>query len=228
MHRYSNVTSTIASLSLPLLIGFALVARPCSATAQTSDNVIYLNQAWSQDDREWFYNFSQGSAVLSYDIFMNLEVAGGQDLFRSNANLARYGMIPTSANKYNPDGLPIGISKTVVATPVKGWPVGDYVGLTCAACHEGQLDYKGKRVRIEGGVSHTFDFQMLARALDDALQATLADPAKFDRLAARLKASGADAKDNLRKRFESEAARTHEYVRTSVSPYPWGPGRIDA
>jgi hypothetical protein len=100
--------------------------------------------------------------------------------------------------------------------------------LTCAACHEGQLDYKGKHVRIEGGISHTFDFQMLARALDDALQATLAEAPKFDRLAARLKASGADAKDNLRKRLESEAARTHEYVRTTVTPYPWGPGRIDA
>src|SRR6516164_5112635 len=129
------------------------------AGAQTSDNVVYLNQAWSQEDREWYYNFSQGSPLLSYDIFLNLEAAGGQDLFRSDANSARYGLIPQPATSDNPDGLPIGISKTVVATPVRGWPAGDYMGTTCAACHEGQLDYKGKHVRIEGGVSNTLDYQ---------------------------------------------------------------------
>ena len=39
---------------------------PTSAAAQTASDqsVIYLNQAWSQDDREWYYSFSQGSAVL--------------------------------------------------------------------------------------------------------------------------------------------------------------------
>jgi hypothetical protein len=37
--------------------------------------VILLNQVWSQDDREWSYHFSQGSTVISYDIFPNLLVA---------------------------------------------------------------------------------------------------------------------------------------------------------
>ena len=93
-----------------------------SAGAQTSDNIIYLNQAWSQEDREWYYHFSQGSAVLAYDIYLNLEVAGSQDLFRSDANSVRYGLIPDPANWNNPDGLPIGFSKATVATPIKGRP----------------------------------------------------------------------------------------------------------
>ena len=132
-------------------------------------------------------------------------------------------------NRYNPDGLPIGISKTAVATPIKGWPAGDYAGVTCAACHEGQLNYKGKRIRIHGGNSQTIDLQALARGLDDALQATLTDAAKFNRLAARLRASSPDAKDKLRKRIESESVRVHEYAtRTAVSPHLWGPGRLDA
>jgi mono/diheme cytochrome c family protein len=228
-NRVSGTVGLLAALMLLSSVGGVLIPIPAAAQTSSDQSVIYLNQAWSRDDREWFYNFSQGSAVLSYDIFLNLEIAGGQDLFRSDGNLARYGLIPTTANQYNPDALPIGISKTVIATAVKGWPVGDYVGLTCAACHEGQLDYKGKHVRIEGGISHTFDFQMLSRGLDDALQATLTDAAKFDRFAARLKASSADAKNNLRRRIEGEAVRVHEYAtRTSLSPYPWGPGRIDA
>jgi hypothetical protein len=178
------------------------------------------------DDREWYYHFSQGSAVLSYDIYLNLEVAGSQDLLRSGAN---YGLLPEPANLFNPDGLPIGISKTTVATPIKGWPAGDYAGVTCAACHEGELTYKGKRIRIQGGNSRTVDLQGLARGLDDALQATLTDAAKFNRLAARLGPSSADAQDKLRKRVESEAVRVHEYgTRTTVTPHPWGPGRMDA
>src|SRR5579875_3830059 len=127
MYRYSS-TSILTLLSG--LFGFALPlvflqpARPQS----TSNNTIYLNQAWSQDDREWYYHFSQGSAVLSYDIFMNMEVADTQNLFRSNANLMRYGMIPEAANSMNPDALPIGLAKATVAKPIKGWPAGDYVG----------------------------------------------------------------------------------------------------
>jgi hypothetical protein len=138
-------------------------------------------------------------------------------------------LILQATNSNNPDGLPIGLSKTVVATPIKGWPAGDYVGVTCAACHEGQLKYKGKLIRIQGGVSNTVDLQGLVRGLDDALRGTLTDAAKFDRFAARLGASSPDAKDKLRQRTESETIRVHEYAtRTSVTPHPWGPERMDA
>ena len=216
-------------LSLGSLFVLSAV-MPTSAQQTTDQSVIYLNQAWSQDDREWYYNFSQGSAIISYDVYLNLEVAGSQELLRSQAHSERVGLIPQAANpRSNPDGLPIGISKTTVATLVKGWPAGEYAGLTCAACHEGQLTYKGKRIRIEGGVSDGVDLQQLIRTLDDALQATLTDAAKFDRLATRLGASSADAKANLRKRMEPDAARVHQYAtRTSVTASPWGPGRMDA
>ena len=93
----SNRLAAVALISVT-----AAGQLPQRAMAQaTSKPVIYLNQAWSQDDRDWYYHFSQGSAVLSYDIFLNLEVAGGPDLFRSDGNLASYGLIPTSANTYN-------------------------------------------------------------------------------------------------------------------------------
>ena len=66
-------------------------------------------------------------------------------------------------------------------------------------------------------------------ALDDALQATLIDTAKFDRLAMRTGATSADAKSELRKRCEIDAARVREYrTRTMPTPVTWGPGRLDA
>ena len=51
---------------------------------------------------------------MPYDIFLSLEAAGSQELFRSDANSERYGLTPDPANpQWNPDGLPIGLGKTV-------------------------------------------------------------------------------------------------------------------
>lgn len=192
--------------------------------------VIYLDQAWSQDDREWYYNFSQGATVLSYDIFLNLEVADGQELFRSDANSERYGLIPQPRTAANPDGLPIGISKTVISQPKwKGAATGEFAGVTCAMCHNSELRYQGKRVRIDGANNNVLDFQAYIRSLDAALQATVKDTAKFDRLASRLNVTGDEARAALRARFTSQAAVTHSYnTRSAASPYPWGPARLDA
>jgi hypothetical protein len=197
------------------------------AAHAASGPVVVLDQGWSQADRETYYQISQGSAVLAYDIFLNLEVAGSQELFRSDANSDRFGMTTQAANpRTNPDGLPVGISKTVIK---EGRWKGDYAGLTCAACHNGQLNYQGKKVRIDGGVGNTFDMMAYVYAIDAALQATGADAAKFDRLAARIGASTPAAKNELRKRFDSDAARVHQYrTRTLVTPVPWGPARMDA
>ena len=72
----------------------ALSAAVPTQTDATGDNVIYLDQGWSQADRATYYQISQGSAAISYDIFLNLEVADSQDLFRSDANSDRYGLTP--------------------------------------------------------------------------------------------------------------------------------------
>jgi mono/diheme cytochrome c family protein len=219
----------IASSALALLcfLPLELFQLKPAAAQSSNDQVIYIDQGWSMADRETWYQISQGSAVLDYDIFLNLEVAGSQELFRSDANSGLYGLMPQAANpRTNPDALPIGLTKTVVA---QGRWKGEYIGLTCAACHTAQLTYRGKKIRIDGGVANTFDLMAYIFALDDALQATLTDMAKFDRLAARLGASTSDAKIELHNRFASEAERAHEYrTRTLVTPVIWGPARIDA
>lgn len=224
----------IAAISGAVFWGAAILTAPAGAqqpvsVGQPNDPVIYLNQAWSQEDRQWFDHFSQGSAVVSYDIFLNLETAEGVQPFRASLNDPRYGLILDGPSSYNPDGLPVGIGKTTVAQKIKGWPSGDYAAITCAACHTGELTYKGKRVRIQGGNSRAVDLQGLVRGLDDALQATLRDPEKFNRLAARLAGSNPDSASKLRQRVEEEWRRVHVYAtRTSVTAHPWGPGRMDA
>jgi len=214
-----------------LTLGLGAIWLPLikSATAQSPDHqVVYLNQGWSQADREMYYQTPQGSVVLDYNVFLNLEVAGADALFRSDANSERYGLTPQAPNPgTNPDGLPIGLAKSTVAEgPFKGQ---DMVGPTCAFCHNTQLYYKGKVVRIDGGVGNHLDFMAYIYALDSALQDTLNDSAKFDRLAARLGATAADAKGELRKRIVPQAQDIHTYsTRVMVAPYPWGPSRMDA
>src|SRR5215470_861503 len=89
MQRSNSVRLKIASFSLYsslFLVSVSGLLLPGAAMAQaTNEPVIYLDQAWWQDDREWYYHFSQGSAVLSYDIFMNLEAACSQRTARATA-----------------------------------------------------------------------------------------------------------------------------------------------
>ena len=213
-----------------LVLGLALV-QGISAQPATDPSapVIFLDQGWTPAERAWYYQVSQGSAVMSWDLFMNLELAGSQELFRGDANSERFGLITQPADaQNNPEALPIGLSKTIVRR--KGSNVEDVqIGLTCAACHNAQLNYQGKRIRIDGGVANTFDMMGYVTALDDAMQATLADKAKFDRLATKLGAMSAEAKAELGKRFEREAAPIRDYrTRTLATPTSWGPSRIDA
>src|SRR5271163_2624818 len=111
-----NVLWISFSVVLFFVCAWALrMLHPKAVAAQYSndDKVIFLDQGWSPAVREAYYHISQGSAVMPYDIFLNLEVAGGQELFRSDANSERYGLTPDPVDpQSNPDGLPVGLSKT--------------------------------------------------------------------------------------------------------------------
>ncbi|MDM0021408.1 di-heme-cytochrome C peroxidase [Variovorax saccharolyticus] len=233
MQRYMRPlaarTHALKALPCAILLGMALMQNPAAQPAAGAGPVVFLDQGWTAAERAWYYQVSQGSAVMSYDLFLNLELAGSQELFRSDANSDRFGLITQPADpQNNPDALPIGLSKTIVRR--KGSSVDDVqVGLTCAACHNAQLNYQGKRIRIDGGAANTFDMMGYVGALDDAMQATLADKQKFDRLAVRLGAMSAEAKTELGKRVEREAGPIRDYrTRTLATPTVWGPSRIDA
>ena len=219
------------SVAVPFLA--AALALACTGAAATPrsatplpGHTVWLDQAWSEADRRWFYQVSQGSAVLSWDIYANIETANGRDLFRSDANAIRFGLIPQRPDpKSNPDGLPIGVAK---ATIREGRWRGDWVGLTCAACHTSVLHYRDTNVIIDGGGAHTFSSTLMTNELDAALQAHLADAGKFDRLAARIGVDG-ERRADLRRRLESQAAVIHHYTTVSVlTSVVWGPGRSDA
>ena len=116
----------------------------------------YLDQGWDDpEDSLWFYNTTQGSALLPYDFLLVLEQPGLKKIEceRNGEKAAwllcdnivdRFRYLPQKGTFFNPDALPVGFVKE----PYQGK---DYVGFTCAACHTGQVNYKGRALRIDGG-----------------------------------------------------------------------------
>ncbi|WP_431205018.1 di-heme-cytochrome C peroxidase [Bradyrhizobium betae] len=85
--------------------------------------------------------------------------------------MLRFGFIGSAKSKNNEYGLPIGFAYSPYQS-IKGLPRKDTaVGLTCAACHTGQLVFKDKRYIIDGGPAVT-DLGQLTFALRAALAQT--------------------------------------------------------
>ncbi|MCH2038958.1 MAG: di-heme-cytochrome C peroxidase [Rickettsiales bacterium] len=116
----------------------------------------YLSQGWDSAGSLWFYNTTQGSALMPYDFLLALEQSNPKKMvecerdgkkgnwFLCDNNMDRLRYLPQKKTLFNKDALPVGFTKETY----KGK---DYVGFTCAACHTGQVNYKGRALRIDGG-----------------------------------------------------------------------------
>jgi|CZKJ01.1.fsa_nt_gi mono/diheme cytochrome c family protein len=173
-------------------------------------DVQFGKQNWSPEQRAGFYHTAQGTELLPYKWFLALEqpkvkLFGTVPKFSDTAYLARFGFLPDAASPQNPDGLPVGFAKDTVVDPTsKTGETVEVVGLTCAACHTGQVEYQGKGIRIDGG-SATIDLASFQTELGYA--AAFADkiPFRFDRFARAVLGgnASADSKSKLRQEFEA-------------------------
>lgn len=179
---------------------------------------VFLDQGWSEATRAAFYQTTQGSRMLPYSWFLHLEQADTKHPFRRASNMRRMGFLVDEATDANPDRLPVGFARDVNAT------TGDQIGLTCAACHTGELEFAGTRVRIDGGQSFG-DLEQLQNGILDSLNATLADAEKFDRFVDKLGASDPAA---LRVAMETERDWWVGRIQRSAGLTPHGPSRTDA
>ncbi len=183
-----------------------------------ADQIVYLDQNWSAYDSLWFYYTSQGSELLSYDYFINLEQLDGVSLLSDPRNMARFRFIPQRPTQNNPDGLPLGIVRNK-----------NYVGFTCAACHTNQLNYKGTGIRIDGGPTLANLLEFLT-VLEKTIEGTLQDRAKFDRFAHRVLGEfySEDGKSALKADLTETLTEMSIYNRRNFSETQDGFARIDA
>ena len=68
--------------------------RHCSSPGLTA-RPAYLNQGWSDIQRQQFYTTTQGSQLIPLAWFLALERPGSEDLFVSD-HLSRFGFLPNA------------------------------------------------------------------------------------------------------------------------------------
>jgi hypothetical protein len=117
--------------------------------------LIRAEQGWTDDQRLHFHHTPQGTRLVPYDWFMALEQPClslfGCDLLADKTYLARFGFLSSQTDsKLNPDGLPVGFAREEDFYDPDTAETYAVVGLTCAACHTGELHYGKYAVRVDG------------------------------------------------------------------------------
>ncbi len=213
----SQASATLCRTFLALVV-YLLIASIPLARSQDVGAVTYLNQGWTEKQRQQFYTTSQGSQLMPLRWFLSLERPGSEEIFVSDG-LARFGYLPNPKSPENPDALPVGFTEDTNG--------GTWLGLTCAACHTSQIEYGGAQIRIDGGPANADLYAFLAE-LSDSLSATNNDSAKFTRFAQRVGAIDSKHETDLRNELTRFTAYFSTFLKASTPNTPWGPARADA
>src|SRR5262249_30755641 len=108
---------------------------------------------------------------------------------------------------------------------------GDWLGMTCAACHTAQMKFAGKTLQIDGGPTDA-DMWAFISELGAALAETASSDAKFQAFADRLRGLSTTASarpdDLLRKDLQAFSDYFTKFVTSSKSDVVWGRARLDA
>ena len=204
-----------------------LVAREGKAQPCPGPKVEYANQGWSAADRKAFYATGQGSHLMPYAFFKALRRLDVDEPFAAD-RLKRYGYFCNETADLG-DDLPIGFVVDPKANPPS-------IGLTCAACHTGQVEYRKHGathvMRIDGAPAKT-DIQGFVYDLVDASRKSLMQPARFAAFASAAIAAGYPAADAAAVRADFQAwvdkfGDLIDHGLPALSSPSWGPGRLDA
>jgi hypothetical protein len=198
-------------------------------------DVVFLPQNWTEDQRHRYYHTAQGSELLPYAWFLALEQPrfslGGAPPFRNDDYMQGFGFIPDPAYEGNPDGLPVGFTRDDrFVDPYTGQKL-IVLGISCAACHTGEIFYAGKAIRIDAGPS-LIDLQKYTEALGLAITWTYYDPLRFHRFAGRVLGPDHPHADEVRLRqalkYYLDTTFTEFKSTLHLFPTPEGYGRTDA
>ncbi len=198
-----------------------LVLLASASVATGSAAPVFLDQGWSPELRQRFYTTPQGSQLIPYRWFMALESPSSETRFAADG-LARFGYLANPRSAANPDGLPVGFV-------LERYAKKEWLGLTCAACHTGQIEFAGQTLQIDGGPAGADVFRFL-EDLGQAVAATERDPQRFARFAHRVLGQdpGAGAEARLRADLKEFTGSYTTFIKDSTPDHAWGPARADA
>lgn len=210
--------------ALAAAIAFTLSAcNPTLPPEQKVASVVYASPGWDKQARDDYYWRQQGTVMMPVAWFKALEEPEGTTLIADRSTLARFGFLV--------DDVPEG-----------KWPVGftpfqlggvETLGLGCAACHTGQINYKGVGIRIDGG-GGLQNSALFTSTIGKSVMLTAAQDEKFERFARRVLGDkyGAQTKTQLKSALDTAALKalkqgTYEALH-GVYPVEEGFGRLDA
>lgn len=223
-----------------LAVALYYVANPNLPTYQQPSDLHYLDQ-WGEEQRQTYYYTPQGTTVkgLRYDWFSALEMPFGTEKFARLDYLARFGFLTDPKQQpsaVNPGNLPVGFTRHQDSESGE-----HFLDISCAACHTGELRYKGQAVRIDGGAAlHSLASTVptlrgggFGQALGMSMAFTYYNPLKFRRFAQQVLGDQyPQGRDQLREDFKQVLDRLlatafNDWHR-GLYPTEEGFGRTDA
>jgi hypothetical protein len=189
-----------------------------------SEKTVWLEQNWTAEQRQWFHHANQGAWTFFIPSawFMALEQPGigffgKRGLISDTDYLARLGFIPGAAGEHNKAGLPVGFATDYNVTDPLTGKTFDSIGLTCAACHTGQLSYKGTSIRYDGGPG-MINPNKLMEILFRSMLETEFNGRQFNRFAARILGEGNTdtARAELKKEYSRVFTQLIKHVFTAI------------
>jgi hypothetical protein len=190
-----------------------------------SSSVVRLQQGWDDAQEQVYYHTTQGTVIMPASWLAALQSTDGQP-FMGAEHLQRLGFIADDRSPTNPYGWPIGFA----INDAKDTGGVETVGLTCAACHTGEITYGGKTMRVDGGQAH-LDLDAFKKAISDAILATGGTPTRLEAFKQRAVQLGFPAErigPEFDVRYRSVIAGTAERERVTEVGTVAGPGRNDA
>lgn len=187
-----------------VLVASAVALSACKTTDTGQDSQsssmggqVWLEQGWTDTERLQYHYTSQGTATIPmpYEWFVSLEQPLSKDIKKDiqHKTLSEpgylsdtLGFIPgVQDDQLNPKGLPVGFAlqpnfpNEVLERRVNA------LGLTCAACHTGQMEVNGQRIMFDGGAA-TSDLTALTAVVAKTMLETRMLPTRFNRFAKRV------------------------------------------
>ena len=175
------------------MLAMLLILTGCSTTScltnlqpwpDPSGTHINLQQCWDKSDQVRFYTTNQGSQIAPYDLIKHLEMPASTDKFFARANFERWRFLTLEKTDRDQDSdvdqslqdWPLGFAINKISSGKEAWR-GEWLGVTCAACHTTQIEYHAKKLRIDGAPTMANVNQFLWD-LQAALRATYEDGLK--------------------------------------------------
>lgn len=210
--------------AIAFLLVSAVICRVAEPVAASS-SIVRLQQGWDDAQEQIFYHTPQGTVILPASWLAALQSPDGRP-FMDPDHMRRLGFIADDRSTANPYAWPIGFA----INPAKDTAGVETVGLTCAACHTGEISYRGKTLRVDGGQAN-IDLDAFKKEITDAILSTGATPARreaFEKRAVQLGFPAERMRPDFEARYRALVDATPERERTAADTTLAGPGRNDA